>query len=521
MSYLSKSTLKLSGIIIMFTLCYAKGIDSTLCQGQTVDSLVTSYMAKNNIPGLSLTIVQAPSLSRVVGYGLADVRAKRLTSTNTVFAIGQLTRVFTAIAIMQLKEEGKLTLDDLITQYIKSIPEEWSSISIYNLLTHTSGLSSYTDARSFDYSKEYMLTDIINLVKDQKLLFKPGTSAIVSATNYYLLGAIIEKASGMTYQKYVTKNQIERVGLKHTSFISNDQAHSNKQLSMRSQFLHNPAFINPTELAVGYTRTDEELIPSTICTWSATFSDSGIISSSQDMSLWDLALAGDILVKEPQNRAFLYNPCVLKNGEMLPGNAGWFFPGHKGLMEIKGNIPGYSSFLSRFTDSSELVCVTLLVNKDGVQDLDILGRKIANVFNDRLGAPQGSAWSVTMQSPYSVEKTIDRIAQTVKTHGGTIFAHIDHAQEAAKVGQSLQPTQVLILGNPAQGTAMMQSNPAMALDLPLRVMATQDSAGQTWLSFTDPIALAKEYGTYDQKHLEHLKKIYNALLGACQKAISL
>ena len=67
---------------------------------------------------------------------------------------------------------------------------------------------------------------------------------------------------------------------------------------------------------------------------------------------------------------------------------------------------------------------------------------------------------------------------------------------------------------------MMQANPEMALDLPLRIMATEDSSNHVWLSFTNPIALSKEYGSQDKKQLQHLQKIYNGLLIACQKAIS-
>jgi CubicO group peptidase (beta-lactamase class C family) len=492
--------------------------------GKAVGDLMADYMEKNNVPAISLAIVQAPYIPLVDGKGIADRETKRLASTNTVFNIGQMTNAFTGVAIMQLKGEGKLSLEDSITKHLPEVPKKWAAISIRDLITHTSGLPSYTGMPGFDYSKEYTPSQIIALVKDQDLLFEPGTQAYASATDHYLLGLIIERVSGMSYEEYVTKNQIERVGLKNTFFISNQDTIQNEVNNgakpfKHSEFLHNSLFINPTELATGYGESDGKLNPSKKCTWSATFADSGMIASSQDISRWDISLAGDILVKDAKDREFLYGPVKLKNGQIIPGNAGWFFPGHKGLMEIKGNIPGYSSFLSRFTDPKELLCVTLLANKENLADLDILARKIAAAFESSLATPRSSAWSVTMQSPYSVEKTLDHVVEFVKAHGGTIFARIDHAKEAAKVDQKLQPTQVLILGNPAQGTAMMQATPQMALDLPLRIMATQDASNKVWLSFTDPIVLAREYGNDDLQHKEHLKKIHNALLKACQAAI--
>ena len=504
-----------------------RGDFHTVYYGQSVDDLVIKFMEENNIPGLSLAIVQAPYITRVVGYGIADTQSKRLVAINTVFNIGQITNAYTAVAIMQLKEEDKLQLETPVSSYLTDtdLPRKWGTITVRDLMTHSSGIPDYTDTPDFDYSKDYTPAEIIALVKDKELLFEPGTQSIESATDFFILGLIIEKTSGMTYQEYVTKNQIERVGLKHTFFVSNQNTIINEDNNgtvpfKHSEFLKNPIMINPTEPAAGYQDTNDEVVPAKPVSWAATNANSGIMASASDISTWDIALAGSILVKDPENRAFLYRPVTIKNDKVLPGNNGWFFPGHVGMMEIKGNIPGFSSFLSRFTAPTELVCVTLLVNKGDVGDLDILGRKIAGAFDIKLAAPFGSSWSETLQSPYSVQETLDRVETLIKVKGGKVFARVDHSGEAAKVGQSLQATQVLVIGNPAKGTAMMEAKPAMALDLPLRIMATTDSSGQTWLSFTDPLALAKEYHLDDPKQLAALKQMYANLNKICQKAIS-
>lgn len=501
-----------------------RGDFHTLYHGQSVDDLIINYMAENNIPGLSLAIVQAPYITRTVGYGLANTQTKLLVAPHTVFNVGQLTNAFTAVAIMQLKEESKLKLNDPISQYLTNAPQKWQAITIRDLMTHSSGLPSYTDTAGFDYSNNYKPEQIIDFIKDRELLFEPNTKAYHSETDSYLLGFIIEKASGMSYQSYLTKNQIERVGLKHTFFVSNQNEIKNEVNNgtnpfKHSQFLHDPAFVNPPELAAGYIEVNGELVAAKPLSWFATYANSGIIASPKDISTWDISLAGDILVKDPKDREFLYNPVKLKNGQIIPGNVGWLFPGHKGLMEIKGNLPGYSAFLSRFTAPSELLCVTLLVNKDKVPDLDILARKIAGAFDYKLAAPTGSAWSKIMQSPYSVPETIERVATIIKSQGNKVFAHIDHSGEAAKAGQNLPPTQVIIVGNPAVGTSLMETNPAFALDLPLRIMATMDSSDQVWLSFTDPVALAKEYGV-DSKQATLLKRMSTAMVQVCEKAIS-
>lgn len=504
-----------------------RGDYHTLYEGQSVDDLVIKFMEENNIPGLSLAIVQAPYITRVVGYGLADTQTKRLVATNTVFNIGQLTNAYTAVAVMQLKEEGKLQLDHSLSDYLPDagIPQKWQAITIRDLLTHSSGLPSYTEASGFDFSKDYTSAQIIALIKNKELLYAPGTQTSNSATDFFLLGLIIEKTSGMSYQDYVIRNQIERIGLKHTFFISNQNTIKNEVNNetspfKHSEFLKNTEMINPAEPALGYKEVNGINTAEKPLSWSSNFSNSGIMASSADVSTWDIALAGDILLKDPEDRKFLYNPVTLKNGKVVPGNSGWFFPGHKGMMEIKGNIPGYSSFLSRFTAPTELVCVTLLVNKGDVADLDILGRKIAGAFDKQLAAPMGAAWSETIQSPYSVKDTLDRVEAIIKSQGGKVFARIDHSGEATKAGETLQDTQVLVIGNPKKGTALMQANPAMALDLPFRIMATTGPGGQTWLSFTNPVKLAKAYHVGDPKQMDLLKQMGAALNKVCQKAVS-
>ncbi|MFJ1268375.1 serine hydrolase [Legionella lytica] len=498
----------------------SRGDFRTIYQGQSVDDLIIEYMEQNAVPGMSLAIVQAPYITRVVGYGLADTQSKRLVSTRTVFHVGQITTAYTAVAIMQLHEEGKLDLDDCIISYLpSSAPPSWENTSIRHLITHSSGIPDYTNSKGFSYQHQYAPTEIINLIKDETLLFPSGTESQMSASNFYLLGLIVEQASGMSYEAYITKNQIERMGLQRTFFINtlssleNETSNGTKPFK-HSEFLKNPIFVDPTEHAVGNS-TDNATAPDV--SWTSSFANSGILASAQDISIWDIGLAGGILVKNAENRAFLYQSPMLANQQKISGNAGWSFPGHPGLMHIKGNIPGFSAFLSRFTAANELVCVTLLANKENLTDLDILARKIAAAFDIKLAAMDGGLKAETIQSPYTVQQTIERLRSIVSKKGGKIFAHIDHSAEANKVNQSLLPTEVLIIGNPAKGTALMQENPAVALDLPLRIMVTEDQNGEVWLNFADPIKLKEDY------HLQgnEARQIATALRNLCEQAVSI
>lgn len=495
-----------------------------LHKGQSIDDLIIQYMQANHVPGLALSITQAPYITRVVGYGLADTERKLLVAANTLFNIGQLSQAFTAVAIMQLKQEGKLKLDELITAYLSGLPQAWSSISIRHLLTHSSGLPSYSN-EPFDFSKDYSFSDLMHSLADKPLLFPPGSKMNPSASDYYFLGKIVEKASGLSYEEHVTKNQIDRLGLKHIFFVSNVSS-LNNELSKESkpfkhsQFLNDAKFINPSELAQGYADKGGDFSASAALSWSASYADSGIVASAEDLSFWDIALAGGLLLSDPEDRKFVYHPISLSDGQIIPANCGWFFPGREGLMEIKGNIPGFSAFLGRVTDSAEPLGISLLTNKDNLPDLDLLARKILTAFEPKLGtASAAAAWSETLQSPYSVEQTLNRVMKIIKGQGGTIFAQISHSDAATKAGQTLLPTEVLIVGNPAKGTQLMQTNPAFALDLPLRIMATEDETGQVWLSFTDPLLLAKEYGI-SAEQLPVLRQMSIGFHKLCEKAIS-
>lgn len=105
---------------------------------------------------------------------------------------------------------------------------------------------------------------------------------------------------------------------------------------------------------------------------------------------------------------------------------------------------------------------------------------------------------ITMKSPHSVDETLDRFEQAVKSKGMTVFARIDHTQGAAKVDLELRPTQVVIFGNPKIGTLLMQSNQTAGIDLPLKLLAWEDADGQVWIAYNDPGYLVQRHNISDR-----------------------
>lgn len=417
----------------------ARGNPRVEYAGQSVDEMIASFMEENDVPGMSLAIVQAPYITRATGYGVGDRERRTLVSANTVFDVAQMKNAFTAVAVMQLVEMGKLGLEDPIGKYVPS-PSKGGAETVRDLLR--------------------------------------------DPAHYDLLEQLIEKATGGRYEDFIRRNQFERLGLQHTFFAPDLEAMQHEKPragEKHRRFLRESSLIDPTEPATGY-RAAVAVPPP----------PRSIHSSATDVSIWDIALAGEILVKDPALRSVLYVPAALGNGRKQPAAGAWTFPGHEGLMVTTGSADGSSSLLSRFTKSDELVCVTLLANKEGL-DLTQLARRIAGAHNVRIGPPAGTAAMRVQQSPYAVGETLSRLERILRERGVTVVARIDHSKAAISAGMTLGPTEELIFGSPANGTELVQNNRSVAVELPLRA-AAWESDGEVWLAATDPFEIVKSGG---------------------------
>ncbi len=467
-------------------------------QGKAIDQMIYDFMEEQGIPGMTLAIVQAPYIPRVAGYGVTDFEKGNLAAVKTLWPIGPIAQGFTAVAIMQLYEKGKLELNDPIGKYLKDIPQNWKNITILQLLQHSSGIADYRDQQGFNVSADYQPEQLIETVAALPLGFEPGTDVKQSATNFLLLTGIVEKTGKMPYHDFVKKYQIDYLGLQQTYFGEDlakvKQEDVTATANVHQTFKNDKDYINPSETTTGYVEKDGKLVaaPAISATSLKGFSD--IWASAENVSHWDIGLAGNVLITKPENRDMIYKPTKLANGKVVPAVAGWQFYNHKGLMDIKGNVSGHSAFLSRFTDASELVCVTLLANKEGV-DLTNLGRRIAAAFDSsKMGTGANDNLLYTYESQFSVAETMKRIEQTLKTMGIPVFAKFDHGKNAEEVGLELRPNQVIVFGSPKVGTKLMQDNPSISIELPLKISVWEDKNGSVWATFPQMRMLAAEYG---------------------------
>lgn len=208
-------------LIIAFTL-------SSSAQQSEMKELTAGYDKimnghfKNTGPGAAVLVAKNGEIIYKKAFGMANLEYDIPMAADNVFRIGSITKQFTAVAILQLMEKGKLNLQDEITKFIPDYPTQGNKITIENLLTHTSGIQSYTDME--DYYERMALdikpADMIEHFKNQPMKFKPGTKWEYSNSNYFLLGYIIERITGKTYAEYLEDNFFKPLGMKNTLYGS-------------------------------------------------------------------------------------------------------------------------------------------------------------------------------------------------------------------------------------------------------------------------------------------------------------
>lgn len=215
----------LSLLIFAGTAAFATSTTHSNLKGSTVekvDQYVKNYVDEENFRG-SVLVVQKGEVILNQSYGLADMEKNIPFSNDMLFPVGSMTKSFTAISILQLEEQGKLSVNDSLDKYFPDIAHS-DKITLHHLLNHTSGYVDFLENESIleDWTKPYTDEEIMNTFKNEPLAFEPGEKYSYCNTGYYLLGKIIEKVSGLDYQSYVEKNIIEKAGLENTVFMSEE-----------------------------------------------------------------------------------------------------------------------------------------------------------------------------------------------------------------------------------------------------------------------------------------------------------
>ncbi len=214
--------MKKYAVISFAVLCFLviqPGIPSAEASG-SVSQIVNSFYTNNGPAGLSVSVRQN---GRTLTYcrGYANLETKDRVTKESVFRIASVSKLFTALAILKLKEQGKLSLDDAISRYVPGFPYG-DLITIRNMLQHTSGIPNFADFEQFsaNQAKEWKPAELIDLLRvhlsAQPLDFEPGTKAAYSNSNFMLLAAVVEAASSVPFKDFVDKQVTAPLGMTAT-----------------------------------------------------------------------------------------------------------------------------------------------------------------------------------------------------------------------------------------------------------------------------------------------------------------
>lgn len=315
--------MKYHKLFILFLFLTASALHAQVSdQAKAIDEYLTG-LYKSTEPGASVLVVKEGKVILRKGYGLAKLDTKAPITPETIFRIGSVTKQFTSTAILKLAEQGKLNLQDEITKYLPSYPTQGKKITIEHLLTHTSGIKSYTSLEAVMEKREQEISvdDMINTFKDQPFDFNPGDGYLYNNSGYFLLGAIVEKASGITWGEYLKKN----------FFVP---------LKMTNTFYVDPKL--PAQ-ATGYQKTSateygvaKEVHPT------VPYSAGAIFSTVDDLWKWEKAIFEfKVVKKESLDKA--WTPLTLNNGKKESYGYGWMLSkiGDNKVIGHGGGIDGF------------------------------------------------------------------------------------------------------------------------------------------------------------------------------------
>ncbi|MDB6121212.1 MAG: Beta-lactamase [Pedosphaera sp.] len=323
-----------------------------------VDELVEKEMKAHQVAGLSLMVVENGAQTKIKGYGVANLEWNVPVDKDTVFEIGSITKQFTAACILLLVEDGKLSVDDKISQHLKNTPAAWSNITVRHLLTHTSGIKSYTGLDGFEFTRHLTQEEFIKKIGTHPLAFQPGDSWAYCNTGYSLLGYIVENGSGKNYWEFIRERIFQ-------------------PLEMTSTTSRNPGVIVPHR-AAGYELKNHKPINRDY-DLTDIFSAGAIISTVVDMAKWDAALDGEKLLKESSKQLW-WTPNKLNDGKIKNYGFGWYLDpldGHKNIAH-GGATSGFSATIQRFPDDK--LSIIILTNADETGLATSIAKKVAKLY---------------------------------------------------------------------------------------------------------------------------------------------
>lgn len=314
-----------------------------------LDSIAGADVAAGRAVGLVVAVVKGKDPLLLKAYGSADVDSRAALTANTVMAIGSVTKQFTAAAVLQLRDAGKLTLDDPLGRWLPELAARAEGVTLRHLLSHTGGIVEFGQIPELRALRLMMNPDVsrdslYGIVSRQAPQFPPATAQTYSNTGYWLLGRVIEKASGLSYEQYLTTRIFEPLGMKRSAYCTAAREFPDRAAGhgMRN----------------GAARRAPDVVHT------ATFSAGAICSTAGDLVTWLQALHGGKVVS-PRSYAEMIAPYRLTDGVPVRYGIGltvWNDSRGRARIGHDGGGFGYSS--QAWWDPAAELAIVVLTNSE-------------------------------------------------------------------------------------------------------------------------------------------------------------
>ena len=311
-----------------------------------IDSVVQSFLKDGKAAGMSVAVVKGRDTITLKGYGMADLELDVPTPPRALYEIGSVTKQFTAAAILMLQEDGKLSLDDVLTKYLSEYPTQGHTITLRRLLDHTSGIKGYTEMPVFGtmMSRHMSRDTLVKLFAAQPFDFAPGELQVYNNSAYFLLGLVIEKVSGLKYEEFIKQRVFAKAGM-------NDSQYCSERTVMKRK-MH------------GYEMGPTSLVLRAPIDHTWPYAAGSLCSTVGDLVAWNRALHGGRVLSAASYQA-MTTPGTLNDGTRLRygmGLAIHTFNGHR-TIEHGGGINGFLSESAYFPEQDAIIVV--LINTAG------------------------------------------------------------------------------------------------------------------------------------------------------------
>jgi D-alanyl-D-alanine carboxypeptidase len=364
-------------------------VDADSALGARMDAAAAGALREIRAAGFSIAVVRDGQPVLAKGYGYADLAERVPASANTIYRLASITKQFTAAAILHLAEEGKLSLEDRISDYLPDYPAPGRRITIRNLLSHTSGISDVPVVPILEESGGvgYTRDQIIDLIASQPPDFEPGKGHSYSNVGFMLAGVVIERVTGISYADYLTSEVLRPLGLDQTFFCPDEQPPADRWAHGYDLQYGNwpralrlgraPAFIDPAPINM-------EVVSSA----------GGLCSTVTDLARWPGLLRSFL---DPASYREMSRPTVLADGTKVPYGLGLQireFGSHPSLSH-GGVVTGFISVVADFPEDG--LTVAILVNSR-LLNLE-LGVQLANRVLGAVFDEPASQWSDPLEAP--------------------------------------------------------------------------------------------------------------------------